>query len=98
VLPKPQLDIVVWAPAADSLKRVSERSRALFAEAAKRNLHLAMSRVPAAQLGALWPGVARDQESVVCLRSCLMKSEHRDWVDTIWSILNECADAITQTA
>jgi len=97
VLPEPELDIVVWAPAADGLKRVSERSRALFAEAAKRNLHLAMSRIPARRLGTLWPGVERDQESVVCLRSVLMKSEHRDWVDAIWKILSDSVDTILRT-
>lgn len=94
VLPEPELDIVVWAPAAGSLKSTSERSRALFAEAAKRNLHLAMTRIPASRLGALWPGVARDQESVVCLRSCLMKSEHLEWIDSIWNILNDSVDII----
>jgi glutamate/tyrosine decarboxylase-like PLP-dependent enzyme len=98
VLPEPELDIVVWAPAADSLRRASEMSRALFAEAARRNLHLAMSRIPATRLGALWPGAARDQESVTCLRSCLMKSEHRDWIDAIWNILNESMNAIIPTA
>jgi len=34
-----------------------------------------------------------DLDTITCLRSVLMKPEHREWIDTIWSILDQAADA-----
>jgi hypothetical protein len=36
-----------------------------------------------------WP-VDWDQDQVSCLRSCLMKPEHLDWIDSIWQRLEGC--------
>jgi hypothetical protein len=36
----------------------------------------------------------RDRETIICLRSVLMKSEHFDWVDRIWGLLSSSADEI----
>jgi tyrosine decarboxylase/aspartate 1-decarboxylase len=33
-----------------------------------------------------------DQESVLCLRSVLMKPEHRAWMDRLWQALTQAAD------
>ena len=33
-------------------------------------------------------GIERDRETVTCLRSVLMKPEHREWLDRIWQILD----------
>ena len=38
-------------------------------------------------------GIARDRETITCLRSVLMKPEHREWLDRIWSILDASAGA-----
>ena len=39
-----------------------------------------------------WATLDIDPEvSVTCLRSCLMKPEHLDWLDRIWQILAEIA-------
>jgi tyrosine decarboxylase/aspartate 1-decarboxylase len=88
----PELDIVVWAPRAEFVVKISELSQRIFDAAAKENLHLALIRLPvrffASQLGT---GHA-EGETVLCLRSVFMKPEHRDWLDRIWAILSRVAD------
>jgi len=48
----PELDILVWAPAATSISRISELSRAIFAGCAEENLHLAVFNYPVNKLPA----------------------------------------------
>lgn len=84
---RPELDILVWAPRAERASLISQRSRAVFERAAERHLHLALADLPASLLSAVWTDVEWDQEHATCLRSCLMKPEHLDWVDQIWQIL-----------
>ncbi len=94
----PELDIVVWAPRAASGRLASERSQRIFTAAAKRGLHLALIRLPVAFFpslqelqesqgrtagNALQQADSSDQGSVVCLRSVLMKPEHREWLNEI---------------
>jgi len=74
----PQLDIVVWAPRTGSAERI-------FQEAARRNLHLALARLPGEFFGETQP-------EVLCLRSVLMKPEHEQWIDRIWQILDEATN------
>ena len=86
----PELDIVVWAPAAPSAAEVSSASRRLFDLAAEAGLHLALVRVDAALAARRWPKVANTGgEPVTCLRCCLMKPEHLDWIDDLWALLVE---------
>ena len=85
----PELDIVIWAPAAASIRAVSEKSRQLFDQAAKRNLHLALLQYPARLLPSHWRHVTRDDDHVTCLRSCLMKAEHEEWIGAIWQTIDE---------
>ena len=87
----PQLDIVIFAPRGTSAGMISERSRAIFAAAAAENLHLALAEFPQGLLGDAWRDVAWDRPSVTCLRSCLMKPEHLDWIDPIWAALDRAA-------
>ena len=89
----PELDIVVFAPRAASVSEMSAKSRAIFATAAERGLHLAVAELPVSFFRLLEPGVRRDRETVTCLRSVLMKPEHLDWIDRIWQILCSAADA-----
>ena len=35
----------------------------------------------------------RDRDTIICLRSVLMKPEHRAWTDRIWSILDAATTA-----
>ena len=87
----PELDILVWAPRAARVSEASARARRLFEEAARRNLHLALAELPVEffDLGRM----ERDQPTLTCLRSVLMKPEHREWADRIWKILDEAATA-----
>jgi tyrosine decarboxylase / aspartate 1-decarboxylase len=89
----PELDIVVFAPRANSVSEMSAKSRAIFAAAAERGLHLALADLPVTFFNSLELGVRRDRETLTCLRSVLMKPEHLDWIDRIWQILVAAADA-----
>ena len=85
----PELDIVVWGVRAQTASEISQRNRELFKQAAAAGLHLALLELPATLLAAHWPAVDFDNESVTCLRSCLMKPEHLDWCAAIWQILDD---------
>jgi glutamate/tyrosine decarboxylase-like PLP-dependent enzyme len=89
----PELDIVVFAPRAKTASKISARSRRLFDEAARHGLHLALADFPAGMFESRWGGVEFDRPAVTCVRSVLMKPEHRDWVDAIWEILDAAAAA-----
>jgi tyrosine decarboxylase/aspartate 1-decarboxylase len=89
----PELDILVWAPNGKSASQISERSERIFNAAAQENLHLATFKYPTALLQEKWDAVDLDQQYVTCLRSCLMKPEHLDWVESIWEVLDKVADA-----
>jgi len=85
----PELDILVWAPRAASVSEASARARRLFEETARRHLHLALAELPVEffDLGRM----ERDRATLTCLRSVLMKPEHKEWVDRIWAILDAAA-------
>jgi tyrosine decarboxylase / aspartate 1-decarboxylase len=88
----PELDILVWAPRTPRVSEASAAARRLFAEAARRQVHLALAELPLEffDLGDM----ERDRETMTCLRSVLMKPEHLEWVDRIWAILDEAASAV----
>jgi glutamate/tyrosine decarboxylase-like PLP-dependent enzyme len=86
--PRPELDIVVWAPADDTASAISRRSRLVFEAASRQNLHLALANLPATLFEGRWPAEF-DQPTVTCLRSCTLKPEHADWMDRIWAVLSE---------
>jgi tyrosine decarboxylase / aspartate 1-decarboxylase len=83
---RPELDIVVWAPKANTASEISALSQQCFDEADKKNLYLALIKLPASMLQVYWPDVTFDQPMVTCMRSCLMKPEHKQWLDKIWTI------------
>ena len=87
----PELDILVWAPRAASVTEASNLSKRIFAEAASRQLHLALVSLPL-HLVDIGP-MQRDRDTIICLRSVLMKPEHRDWTGRIWQILDEATRA-----
>jgi glutamate/tyrosine decarboxylase-like PLP-dependent enzyme len=92
----PELDIVAWAPRAESASAASQGSRLIFAEAARRNLHLALAQLPVDFFDLAKAGMKRDRDTITCLRSVLMKPEHRDWVDRIWEILSEAESEVVK--
>lgn len=87
----PELDIVVWAVRAPSAADRSRLARAIFTEAAREGLHLALAELPAAwfDFADAPPG-----GTITCLRSVLMKPEHLDWLDEIWRRLSAATDRV----
>ncbi len=92
---EPELDIVIYAPRAASASEVSRLSRAIFDEAAKDDLHLAVANLPAHLFRDAWR-IEWDQDTVACLRSCLMKPDHAGWVDEIWQRLGAAVERVAR--
>jgi tyrosine decarboxylase/aspartate 1-decarboxylase len=90
----PELDIVVFAPRAGSASDSSALARKIFDAAAGRNLHLAVAELPVAFFEANLGEMKRDRTTLTCLRSVLMKPEHREWSERIWNILSESTAAV----
>ena len=90
----PELDIVVFAPRADSVSAASALSRKIFDAAAKRNLHLAVAQLPAEFWAAPPAQMRRDRETITCLRSVLMKPEHLAWLPKIWEALSAATSEV----
>ena len=91
VLVDPQLDIVVYAVNAEDAATASDRASQVFDAAAAKDLHLALVNIPSAIVSHYWPELDINRETVACLRSCLMKPEHLEWVDRIAGILDDVA-------
>jgi tyrosine decarboxylase / aspartate 1-decarboxylase len=90
----PELDILVWAVRADTVGASSRLAQQIFAAAAQENLHLALAQLPTKFFP---PGSWPDQQKhgfVTCLRSVLMKPEHLDWLQPIWSRLSQVTDQV----
>ena len=94
----PDLDILVWAPRAPSASEASRLSREIFRESALENLHLAIANLPVALFVDAWQGIEWDQDHLTCLRSCLMKPEHLDWIDHIWQTLDQATEKVLNGA
>ena len=92
----PELDIVVWAPRSRSARRSSELSQRIFDAAASQNLHLALIRLPVQFFASAETGLEPDQDTILCLRSVLMKPEHRAWIDRLWETLSRVAHEVME--
>jgi hypothetical protein len=90
----PELDILVFAPNANSVSESSVLSRRIFEAAAKRELHLAVAELPIHFWGKDLGERKRDRPTLTCLRSVLMKPEHLEWADRIWELLSEATSEI----
>jgi len=94
----PELDIVTFALRAETVSAASLLARQIFDAAAKRDLHLALADLPLHLFQNLPSNMKRDRQTIICLRSVLMKPAHLDWVDQIWSrILASVADVQNAT-
>ena len=94
----PELDIVVFAPRARSVSGASALSREIFDAAARRNLHFAVAELPVIFFASNLGEMKQDRASLTCLRSVLMKPEHREWIGRIWAILAESTDEVLRHA
>jgi tyrosine decarboxylase/aspartate 1-decarboxylase len=81
----------VWMVRARRASEAAALARRIFDEAARRGLHLALAELPVAFFDLAGAGIERDRDTVTCLRSVLMKPEHREWLDRIWKILDASA-------
>jgi tyrosine decarboxylase/aspartate 1-decarboxylase len=50
--------------------------------------------VPIKFFGAQHNLQASSADTVLCLRSVLMKPEHRDWLGRIWAVLSRVANSV----
>jgi glutamate/tyrosine decarboxylase-like PLP-dependent enzyme len=87
----PELDIVVWAVRAGTASESSAQARRIFASAARRDLHLALASFPRTMLESSEPVSTWDRDEIVCLRACVMKPEHREWMPEILARLEASA-------
>jgi len=83
------LDILIWTPRTARLTTSSSTAQAIFSLAASRNLNLALAELPVDFFDLAGAGMVQDRKTVTCLRSVLMKPEHLEWVDRIWTILDQ---------
>jgi tyrosine decarboxylase / aspartate 1-decarboxylase len=88
-LQEPEIDIVIWAQKKKTIRAISRTSKRIFEKAASQHLHLALLNYPVRLLPEHWDTIEKDDEYVTCLRSCLMKPEHEEWVDKIWRIVTD---------
>lgn len=70
---------------------VSALSRRVFSCAADKNLHLALVTLPSSLLEENM-NLNWDQDSVTVLRSCFIKHEHTDWINSIAEILVQATE------
>lgn len=80
----PELDLLVVALMAPTAAVSSALAHAVFEEAASRDLHIAVVRVPKAlaedaEAVTDWG----DEASLLCLRFCTMKPDHLPWLEQI---------------
>jgi glutamate/tyrosine decarboxylase-like PLP-dependent enzyme len=97
VLPtgEPELDIICWTVAGQTPANSSVKARAIFEEARRRDLCLAMAELPVRFFPIeAWPDARAEAVHVTCLRSVLMKPEHEAWLNEIWSRLQAAASAV----
>ena len=84
----------MWAVRADTVAASSRLAQQIFAAAAREDLHLALAQLPSRFFPSGSWADQHQQSSVTCLRSVLMKPEHLEWVDAIWSRLSQVTDEV----
>jgi tyrosine decarboxylase / aspartate 1-decarboxylase len=89
---RPELDIVTWELRGATPEQAGILAESIFVACAARNLHLALVQLPQSWFEPAGGNVSRTGK-VTCLRSVLMKPEHKEWLDRIWTELSgACAD------
>ena len=98
----PALDIVYWAPRGGTSAESSARSQAIFDEARRHDLYLALATLPVRFFPPSTWGRREGEkplkdEQVTCLRSVMMKPEHLTWHEEIWRRLDLAVAAAVNT-
>jgi tyrosine decarboxylase / aspartate 1-decarboxylase len=86
----PELDLVVWKLASGSPDESSLLAQQVFDACAAQDLHLALVQLPL----SWFVSVSDPNQHVTCLRSVLMKPEHKAWLDEIWQRLSAACDKV----
>lgn len=81
-LMEPETDIVAWTIRGKSTSVMSDLAQAFFKKAEGNHLYLSLYKYQTSKF--IDPDFAIDSEYLVCLRSCVMKPEHADWLGEIW--------------
>ena len=84
---KPETDIVVWYMNGKSTKEMSDKANQLFKRAEEKQLYLSLYKYPTKNLKN--SDFKINTEYLTCLRSCLMKPQHADWLEEIWKRMIE---------
>jgi len=92
---EPELDIVVWSVNARRVSESSTLAEQVFQRAAERQLHLAKVRVSRELANAV--RLEWDSSDLTCLRACVMKPSHREWMAEIWKRLESAASDTLST-
>lgn len=87
-----ELDIVVWTAHAESASKASQNAREIFDSTAEQNLHLALVTLPRHLVEPSSTIENWDQSEVTCLRACVMKPEHLEWMPKILQKLNQVSE------
>ncbi|HUX45955.1 MAG TPA: aminotransferase class I/II-fold pyridoxal phosphate-dependent enzyme [Terracidiphilus sp.] len=91
----PELDIVVWKLAAANPNEASRQAQSLFLACAARDLHLALVQLPLSWFHSAEGVLPVQTGYVTCMRSVLMKPEHKDWLNTMWDKwIAACAEVV----
>lgn len=80
---KPETDIVTWALKGNKTSEMSKTAQEFFKKTESNNLYLSLYKYPTSKFRN--PAFETDSEFLICLRSSLMKPEHKDWMDEIWN-------------
>ncbi|HXE09345.1 MAG TPA: pyridoxal-dependent decarboxylase [Acidobacteriaceae bacterium] len=98
---RPALDIVCWTVRGRTPEESSARAEAIFKEARRRDLYLALAKLPVRYFPwEMWDKRAVSEANamhptyVTCLRSVLMKPDHREWLPEIISRLDAAVTAV----
>ncbi len=98
----PELDIIFWAARAKTPEVSSALAQRIFDEAARRDLHLALAKLPVRLFPQdSWKNISQNfsqngpHATVTCLRSVLMKPEHLLWLDQLTQRLDAAVVAAT---
>jgi glutamate/tyrosine decarboxylase-like PLP-dependent enzyme len=96
----PELDILFWTVRASTPEASSALAQRVFDEAAKRDLHLALAKLPVRFFPQNYWKISPEndaQSTVTCLRSVLMKPEHLLWLDHLGQRLDAAAVAVSRS-
>ncbi len=92
----PELDIVVWSVQAESASAASAKARKFFDAAAAKNLHFALVTLPKQLVEPASQITTWDKDEVTCLRACVMKPEHEEWMPRILQLLGEVSNEVLE--